>query len=92
MIIRIMGEGQYKVKSSLFDTLNKIDNTIVDNVQKGDEKAYKKNLAKLIGTIKKKGVALEDEELVESDIIVPPADMTMREAREVFKGTGIFKG
>ena len=34
MIIRIMGEGQYNVKSSLFDDLNKIDNTIVDYVQK----------------------------------------------------------
>jgi hypothetical protein len=91
MIIRIMGEGQYNVRSSLFDTLNKIDNTIVDSVQKGDEKGYRKNLEKLIGTIKSKGVVLDDEELVESDIIVPPADMTLKEAREVFTGTGIFK-
>ncbi len=91
MIIRIMGEGQYNVKSSLFDTLNKIDNTIVENVQNGDEKRYRKNLGKLIGTIKSKGTALDDKELLESDIIVPPADMTLKEAREVFSGTGIFK-
>lgn len=91
MIIRIMGEGQYNVRSSLFDTLNKIDNSIVEYVQKGDEKGYRKNLEKLIGTIKSKGVALDDEELLESDIIVPPADMTLKEAREVFSGTGIFK-
>lgn len=91
MIIRIMGEGQYNVRSSLFDTLNKIDNTIVENVQKGDEKGYRKNLEKLIGTIKSKGVVLDDKELLESDIIVPPADMTLKEAREVFSGTGIFK-
>jgi hypothetical protein len=91
MIIRIMGEGQYNVKSSLFDTLNKIDNTIVDNVQQGDEKAYRKNLAKLISTIKSKGDLIDDKELVESDIIVPMADMTLKEAREVFTGTGIFK-
>ena len=92
MIIRIMGEGQYNVKSSLFDTLNKIDNTIVDYVQKGDEQGYKKSLAKLINTIKSTGKALDDKELVESDIIVPPSDMTLKEARDVFKGTGIFKG
>lgn len=91
MIIRIMGEGQYNVKSSLFDTLNRIDNTIVEYVQKGDEKGYRKNLEKLIGTIKSKGVALDDKELLESDIIVPPADMTLKEARDVFSGTGIFK-
>jgi len=91
MIIRIMGEGQYNVKSSLFDTLNKIDNTIVENVQKGDEKAYKKNLAKLISTIKTKGEVVDDKELVASDIIVPMADLTIREARDIFRGTGIFK-
>ena len=92
MIIRIMGEGQYNVKSGLFDDLNKIDNAIVDYVQKGDEEGYKKSLAKLISTIKSKGKALDDKELVESDIIVPPSDMTLKEARDVFKGTGIFKG
>ena len=87
-----MGEGQYNVKSSLFDDLNKIDNTIVDYVQKGDEKEYKKNLAKLIGTIKREGKKIDDREIVESDIIVPFGDMTLNEARDVFKGTGIFKG
>jgi len=35
---------------------------------------------------------VSDKELVESDIIVPPADMTIEEARQVFTGTGIFKG
>ena len=92
MIIRIMGEGQYNVKSSLFDNLNKIDNTIVDYVQKGDEQGFRKNLTNLIGTIKREGKKIDDRELVESDIIVPPADMTLKEARDVFKGTGIFKG
>jgi hypothetical protein len=61
-------------------------------VQKGNEQGYKKSLAKLIGTIKREGKALDDKELVESDIIVPPADMTLKEAKDVFKGTGIFKG
>lgn len=92
MIIRIMGEGQFNVKSSLFDDLNKLDNTIVEYVQKGNEPEYKKTLAKLIATIKRKGQVVDDKELVESDIIVPPADMTLEEARAVFKGTGIFKG
>lgn len=91
MIIRIMGEGQYNVKSSLFDTLNKIDNTIVENVQKGDEKAYRKNLSKLISTIKSKGELVDNKELIASDIIVPPPDMTFKEAHDVFRGTGIFK-
>ena len=92
MIIRIMGEGQYNVKSSQFDKLNKIDNKIVEYVQKGDEKKYKKGLADLIGMIHREGIKLDNEDLIESDVIVPPEDMTLEEARQVFRGTGIFKG
>ena len=87
-----MGEGQYNVKSSNFDKLNKIDNKIVEYVQKGDEKGYKKGLADLIGMIRREGVIVDNEVLIESDVIVPPADMTLEEARQVFRGTGIFKG
>jgi hypothetical protein len=87
-----MGEGQYNVRSSLFDDLNTIDNAIVEHVQKGNEPGYKKNLAKLIGIIQREGKAVDDSELIESDIIVPPADMTLEEARGIFTGTGIFKG
>ncbi len=92
MIIRIMGEGQYYVKSALFDDLNKIDNRIVDNVKQGKEKEFKQGLAELIRTIHKEGKRVDDKELLESDIIVPPADMTLREARDIFRGAGIFKG
>jgi hypothetical protein len=92
MIIRIMGQGQFEVKSSLFDDLNKIDNKIVEYVQKGNEKGYKKSLADLIGIITREGQMVDNKELVESDVIVPPADMTLEEARQVFRGKGIFEG
>jgi hypothetical protein len=92
MIIRIMGEGQYYVKSGLFDELNKIDNRIVEYVHKGKEKEFKQGLAELIRTIRKEGKRVDDKELIESDVIVPPADLTLMEARDIFKGTGIFKG
>ena len=92
MIIRIIGQGQFNVQSSLFDDLNKIDNKIVEYVQKGNDKNYKKSLAELIAMILHESKKVSDKELVESDIIVPPADMTIEEARQVFTGTGIFKG
>ncbi len=92
MIIRIMGEGQFRVDSALFDTLNTIDNRIVEEVQKGNRQEYERSLAELIGYIQREGQRIVDTELVESDIIVPPADMTLAEARDVFKGTGIFEG
>ena len=90
MIIRILGQGQFDVKSTLFDDLNKIDNTIVGCVQNGDDVEYKRGLAELIGLILTEGTKLPDTELVESAVIIPPADMTLEEARQVFRGDGIF--
>ncbi|MGB3907141.1 MAG: hypothetical protein WBL02_01770 [Methanomethylovorans sp.] len=91
MIIRIMGLGQFKVSSSLFDELNAIDNRIVDHVTKGDENAYKQDLLALISKIKQNGKLLDAEEIVESDIIVPPEDLTFEEAKNVFTGSGVFE-
>ena len=76
MIVRILGIGQFKLDDRHIDSLNKIDNQIVEHVSKGREKEFRKDLAKIIS----------------SDIIVPPEDMTLDEARQVFSGEGLIKG
>ncbi|MBN1323101.1 MAG: hypothetical protein JW986_03760 [Methanotrichaceae archaeon] len=91
MIIRIMGEGQYRVPDSLIDELNRIDNRIVEHVSAGAEKEFRQDLDRLIGTIKGKGTALPAEEIVESQVIVPPSDMSLDEARKVFNGPGLIE-
>ena len=91
MIIRIMGQGQFNVPSSLFDELNAVDNKIVDHVAKEDEDNFRNDLFTLISMIKQNGDPVGDEEIVESDIIVPPDDLTLAEAKEVFSGQGIFE-
>ncbi len=91
MIIRIMGEGQYRVSSSILDDLNVIDNRIVDQVTKNDEAGFKEELSKLISTIKAEGEPLDPAEIVESDIIVPPGDLTLDEAKRVFSGCGLIE-
>ncbi|AYK16140.1 MAG: PspA-associated protein PspAA [Methanosarcina flavescens] len=91
MIIRIMGEGQYRAPEALCNELNQIDNRIVDLVEEGKAEEFQKELAKLISEIKKNGEPVEAEEITESDIIVPPADLSLEEAKDIFKGSGIFK-
>ena len=91
MIIRIMGEGQYRVSSALLDDLNVIDNRIVDQVAKNDEAGFKEELSNLVSTIKGKGEPLDPAEIVESDIIVPPGDLTLDEAKRVFSGCGLIE-
>lgn len=91
MIIRIMGEGQYRVKSALLDDLNVIDNRIVDRVAREDEAGFQEELSRLIATIKAKGEPLDPKDIVESEIIVPPGDLTLSEAERVFSGSGLIE-
>ena len=92
MIIRILGIGQFKLDDRHIDSLNKIDNKIVEHVSKGREKEFRADLAKIISMIQEKGEPINPAEIVSSDIIVPPADMTLEEARQVFSGEGLIKG
>ncbi|SES66451.1 hypothetical protein SAMN04488587_0424 [Methanococcoides vulcani] len=91
MIIRIMGEGQFEVPGSLFDELNIIDNRIVDLVGKENEADYRTELSRLINVIKSNGKQLDDASIVESNIIVPPEDLSLQEAKEIFTGSGLLE-
>lgn len=91
MIVRIMGEGQYQASEALCSELNKIDNYIVTLVEKGKAEEYRKELARLISEIKGKAEPIDPKEIVNSDIIVPPGDLSFEEAKAVFIGAGIFK-
>jgi hypothetical protein len=92
MIIRILGIGQFRLDDRHVDSLNKIDNKIVEHVSKGEEKEFRKDLAKIISMIQENGEPLDPAEIIPSDIIVPPADMTLDEASQVFCGDGLIKG
>lgn len=91
MIIRILGEGQFKLDDQHLDKLNKIDNEIVEHVSKGNKAEFRKDLAKLISIVKEEGEPLDPVEIVSSDIIIPPGDMSIAEAKKVFCGPGLIK-
>jgi hypothetical protein len=91
MIVRIMGQGQYKVDSSLTDRLNTIDDRIVGHVSKGDRDGFRRDLAKLISVVKEKGEPLDPVDIIQSDIIVPPEDLTFEEASNIFSGHGLIE-
>jgi hypothetical protein len=91
LIIRIMGEGQYRIPDALCDELNQIDNRIVKLVEEDKALEFRNELTKLISEIKEKGEPVKAEEILTSDIIVPPGDLSLKEAKAVFKGSGIFE-
>lgn len=66
--------------------LDSIDDSLLDAVEAGDESQFTANLEKVVSFVQTKGVKVPDEELVESDIIIPAPDTSLEEARELFAG------
>lgn len=87
MIIRILGEGQFRLDDDLLDHLNKIDNRIVDHMNRGNQTEFMKDLDKLISAVKELGEPLDPVEIVQSDLIIPPEDLSFEEAKRVFSGS-----
>lgn len=92
MILRILHEGQYEVSGADLDTINAVDNKLVECVATGDEKSFSKLLAELLNAVRTHGVKLPVEQFVESDVILPAADSSLDEVQELFAGEGMIPG
>ncbi len=90
MIVRIMGEGQYKLSEDCLERVNVLDNAGVAAVEANDEAAFHAAFEELLEIIRKEGEHLGDEELETSDVIVPPADTSFAEAAAEFSGEGLI--
>lgn len=85
-----MGEGQFEIDKKHVDEINKIDNNIVKIVNKGNEKVFKSEFKKLNDYVRKYGKPIPHEILKPSDVIIPPGDITIEEAKKIFKGEGLL--
>jgi len=86
-----MGEGQYELSKAQVEELNRIDNNIVSIVNSNDEDSFRAEFRKLIEYVRMKGKPIADEIIKPSDIIIPPEDITLDEAKSIFKGEGLIK-
>jgi hypothetical protein len=90
VIARISGEGQWRVPDDQLASLNELDDQVVEAVQANDEAEYRRRLAALVDAAIAAGEALDDDEIVVSDIVIPSPDTTLAEARELFTGDGLI--
>ena len=90
MIVRIMGEGQYRLSDEARERVNALDNAAVAAVDRDDEDAFHEAFEEMLDVIRKEGRPVSDTDLAASDVIVPPADTSMAEARSDFSGDGLI--
>ena len=74
------------------DDLNAIDNELVDVVAAEDKEAFARVLKQMLDLVREHGSPVPIDELVESDLVLPEPDITLREAEEMFVGEGLVPG
>jgi len=91
-IVRIMGQGQFTVDNKTLRELSKVDNSIVQLVSsdRPDDAEFKKRLAQLTDIVEMTGKPLNPKDIIQSDIILPSADLSVDDAKKLFKGEGVI--
>jgi hypothetical protein len=92
VIVRISNEGQYELAEDDTEELNALDNHAVTACESEDEQGFRVVFDRLLAFVRDKGIPVADDELVGSDIILPPADVSLSEARSEFRGEGLIPG
>jgi hypothetical protein len=92
VIVRILGEGQLEVPDEQLDSLNALDSAVEDAVNAGDEDAFGAALGTLLDGVRSVGTPVPDDSLEDSDLILPPADATIDEVRDLLNDDGLIPG
>ena len=60
--------------------------------QSSDEASFRAVFNRLLEYVRTNGTPVADDELVGSDIILPPPDVSLEEAQAEFQGDGLIPG
>ena len=83
MIVRLMGEGQYRVDDELLAALDDLDDEALAAMGRDDEPELDRYLDEMWRLVKARGERLPDDDLSTSDVVIPPSDLTLEETREL---------
>lgn len=92
MIVRIATEGQYELDEGDKSAFDELDNEVVKACQADDNEHFHSSFDRLLELVRTRGKPVSDDQLVGSDLILPPPDVSLDEARKEFTGEGLIPG
>jgi hypothetical protein len=81
MIVRILNEGQWELSEEAVRDLNSLDDAVDKAVASGDQGQLASALQALLSRVRSSGTVVPDDELRDSDLILPDADSTVQDVR-----------
>jgi hypothetical protein len=90
VIVRIATEGQYELSDDDVRAVNELDARAVSLCDGNDEPAFRETFGQMLELVRSRGRRVPEEELVESEVILPPPDVSFEEAKAGFSGEGLI--
>ena len=90
MIVRLMGEGQFRVEDGLLGQLNELDERAQTAADADDEPELDRLLDEMWQLVQAQGERLSDDDLTASDVQIPPSDLTLEETKRLFSDDGLI--
>jgi hypothetical protein len=90
VIVRIMGEGQFEIDEEVAKGLNDLDQQAEQALEAGDAERLGELLERMAEAVRTNGTRVPDDDLSPSEAIVPPSDLSLEEAHELFEGDGLI--
>ena len=87
MIVRILNEGQWELSDDAVRSLNSLDDAVDKAVAAADQDQLAAALSALLDQVRSSGTPIPDEELRDSDLILPDSDSTIEDVRALLSDT-----
>jgi hypothetical protein len=92
MIVRILGEGQWEVADDEMDVLNQLDARVEAAVDAASESDLAAALAGLLDRVRTSGRPVPNDQIVVSELVLPYADATLDDVRDLLNDDGLIPG
>ena len=89
MIVRILGEGQFRVDDDAAAELNRLDAELEAAVERNDEAGLQASLDTLLGHVRNHGAEVPPDSLEPSELIIPHEGSGMDEVRKLLSDDGL---
>lgn len=91
MIVRVSGEGQYELAERDGRQLEGMDRRLVEAINEDDLASFQSRLSETIRFVEEHGTPVPHHRVVPSEVIIPPPDIDLDEARQFFTDEGLME-
>ena len=92
MIVRILGEGQYRLPDADVPDRDALDDQLTAAVGRGDRARFESEFAELVAYVRAHGEQVMADHLAASHLVLPPADAGFEEVRAMLREDGLVPG